>query len=398
MKKLLIFIICVGLLIPFTTSAAYDDVTIDNTVLFELDTIEGPATTITVDGTSGPFYVESMLIETNYIEIDLLDNSVITLSAAANTYFQVSKSSGSDDYTISNDCPYSMVTLTGTGAATKLKVEVTSDKPSCPGGGGYTYYPTNPSVTINEGAECTSSLDVTLNLTAGNTASVLVTNNDNFTTEPWQIFEDPMDLDWTLTDGDGEKTVTVLYRSISNTYSLPLKASIEYNSSGCPGEEPEGQAPEEPTDLDKLVPGDLIKGYGDTVYYYGLDGKRYVFPSAGTYYSWYSDFYGIKLLTDNDLSSIPLGGNVTYKPGVRMIKFWSSPKVYAVEKNGTLRWVETEDLAAALYAENWADLIEDINVAFFINYTIGEPIDSVDDFNPQEVEEQVVDINDDLGL
>ena len=48
----------------------------------------------------------------------------------------------------------------------------------------------------------------------------------------------------------------------------------------------------------ELVPGDLIKTAGSpTVYYYGYDGKRHAFPYEKIYYSWYSDFSGIKTVT-----------------------------------------------------------------------------------------------------
>ena len=66
--------------------------------------------------------------------------------------------------------------------------------------------------------------------------------------------------------------------------------------------------------------GSLIKAGGSAVYWYGADGKRYVFPNEKTYLSWYADFSGVQTVSDADLASIMIGGNVTYKPGVRMLK------------------------------------------------------------------------------
>jgi hypothetical protein len=74
------------------------------------------------------------------------------------------------------------------------------------------------------------------------------------------------------------------------------------------------------------------------------------------------------------MAAIPLGGNVTYRPGVKMIKIQSDPSVYAVDTGGVLRWVKTQELAEALYGQNWAKQVEDVSDAFFFNYTIGEPI------------------------
>jgi hypothetical protein len=84
--------------------------------------------------------------------------------------------------------------------------------------------------------------------------------------------------------------------------------------------------------------GDLIRGESfSAVYYVGLDGFRYVFPNDKAYFTWYSDFDDVKVITDAELSDIQIGGNVTYKPGVRMVKINTDPKTYAVDAGGTLR-------------------------------------------------------------
>jgi hypothetical protein len=75
-----------------------------------------------------------------------------------------------------------------------------------------------------------------------------------------------------------------------------------------------------------LSSGDLIKGSLPAVYYYGADAKRYVFPDVKTYETWYgSDFSSVKTITDTELATIPIGGNVTYRPGESMIKIQSDP-------------------------------------------------------------------------
>ena len=117
--------------------------------------------------------------------------------------------------------------------------------------------------------------------------------------------------------------------------------------------------------VNALTSGDLIKASTAAVYYYGADGKRYVFPNEKTYKTWYSDFSGVKVITDIELANIPIGGNVTYKPGVKMVKITTSLKVYAVAKNGTLRWVTSEAVATALYGSDWNKKIDDVPDAFF---------------------------------
>lgn len=139
-----------------------------------------------------------------------------------------------------------------------------------------------------------------------------------------------------------------------------------------------------PTQAATLTSGTLIKASGPAVYYYTAAGTRYVFPTEKTYKSWYADFSGVITVTDAELAAIPIGGNVTYRPGTRMVKITTDPKVYAVQ--GTeLRWVTSETLAAELFGENWAAQIDDIPDPFFVNYTVGADITSTDDFSATAV-------------
>lgn len=147
------------------------------------------------------------------------------------------------------------------------------------------------------------------------------------------------------------------------------------------------------------VPGDLVKMEGNnSVYYYGNDCKRYVFPNEKTYLTWYGGYASVKVISADDLYAISLSDNVTYRPGIKMVKITTNPKVYAVAKNGTLRWVKTEAVATALYGVDWNTKIDDVADAFFTNYTIGEDIDSADNYNVADAKSDSVNINVDKGL
>ncbi len=123
------------------------------------------------------------------------------------------------------------------------------------------------------------------------------------------------------------------------------------------------------------VPGVLIKGASNAaVYYCSRDGKRHAFPNEKIFHSWYDSFSGVVTVSDATLASISLGKSVTYRPGVRMVKVQTDPKVYAVAANGTLRWVQNEDDAAALYGADWNTKIDDLSDAFFADYTVGDPV------------------------
>ena len=160
-----------------------------------------------------------------------------------------------------------------------------------------------------------------------------------------------------------------------------------------------------PLAANAVTSGDLIKGSGTAVYYYGADAKRYVFPYQASYASWYgSAFAGVTTMTDADLIAIPFGGNVTVQPGmlaqvVSMDSPWMvmDPKVYAVEKGGVLRWVKTADVAVAIFGATWESKIVAIPEALLTNYTIGAEINAAGDYN-LATQEAVASINEDKGL
>lgn len=144
-------------------------------------------------------------------------------------------------------------------------------------------------------------------------------------------------------------------------------------------------------------PGQLIKASGPAVYYYSTDGRRYVFPNSATYFTWYDDFSGVVNVSDSELASIPIGGNVTYRPGIRLVKITTDPKVYAVDADGELRWVSSEAVARALYGDAWNAMVDDIPDAFFTNYRLGRDIVSATDFSPSDVRSRASSIASDMG-
>jgi hypothetical protein len=125
-------------------------------------------------------------------------------------------------------------------------------------------------------------------------------------------------------------------------------------------------------EADSLIRTELVS----TVYYCGTDGGRYVFQNESVFLSWYQDFEAVTFVSAEDMASIPLAGNVTYKPGSFMIKLLSSPKVYAVGQAGTLHWVETAAMAESMYGPSWATMVRDIPDGFWGAYEVGEDVTS----------------------
>ncbi len=156
----------------------------------------------------------------------------------------------------------------------------------------------------------------------------------------------------------GVVLTTVLWSVMATVLVAPLKAS----AAGC-------------------TSGSLIKGSLAAVYYCGADQKRYVFTNDKAYKTWYADFSGVTKISDADLASIQIGGNATYRPGVKMLKITSDPKVYAIAKGGVLRAIGSETVASCLYGSTWNKQIDDISDAFFTNYTVGNAINACGDFD-----------------
>lgn len=151
--------------------------------------------------------------------------------------------------------------------------------------------------------------------------------------------------------------------------------------------------------LSSLQSGDLIRGQSfSSVYYYGADGMRYVFPNDKVYFTWYADFKNVKWVSDADLTKIQIGGNVTYRPGVKMLKINSDPTVYAVSKNGTLRPIKSELTAIDTYGKLWNKMIDDVPDAFFGNYKIGSPIELPSQYSVFAEKKEVTNVNEDKSL
>lgn len=122
--------------------------------------------------------------------------------------------------------------------------------------------------------------------------------------------------------------------------------------------------------------GDIFKITGaSTLYYLGNDGRRYVYPNEHVYKSYHVGFDNVKEYSAEEVGAIPLGGNMKVAPGTWLIKIISDPKVYAVEPGGILRWVQSESIAEKLYGTEWNKKIIDVDVSYFVDYKMGDPIE-----------------------
>lgn len=165
-----------------------------------------------------------------------------------------------------------------------------------------------------------------------------------------------------VTNEQGEALWTIT-SSIDNTFTFKLV--FDDNK----------ELPQQPSIrfIDATLGGELIKGKTSSAVYLLRDGKRFVFPTQSVYESYYSDFSQVRVVTDSELAQYQLGGNITYRPG-SLIKVPSLSKVYRVNQNNEINWIESEEKARLMYGPTWASLVHDVNDSYFINYTIGDRV------------------------
>lgn len=110
------------------------------------------------------------------------------------------------------------------------------------------------------------------------------------------------------------------------------------------------------------------------VYAMGCDGTRHLFPDELTYKTWWTNFEDVAFVDENFMAYHEAGANATIRPGTDLIKTSSDPKVYAVEPNGILRWIPSEEIATSLFGTSWNARIVDVSEDFFSDYTIGDDL------------------------
>ncbi|MBT4856968.1 hypothetical protein HON52_02150 [Candidatus Uhrbacteria bacterium] len=169
--------------------------------------------------------------------------------------------------------------------------------------------------------------------------------------------------------------------------------------SGDSGDSDDSGDVEESADTSTLIKmqcegGEAADDPCKAVYYYGSDEMRHAFTNEKVYFTWYEDFDDVIVVTDEFMSSISLGPNVTYHPGTKMVKFLTVNTVYVVEQGGVLRGITSEDVATDLYGSDWNTKIDDISDAFFGNYSFGDDVDDASDYDVDDALDSVSSLDD----
>jgi len=191
--------------------------------------------------------------------------------------------------------------------------------------------------TINEGAKETSSryVDLKLNYSEGIETVAFANSSDGFET----TYQVQKSFPWVLSSGTGDKTVYIKYTDGYGA-SKVVSRKIRYV---------------EPSRY--LKEGTLIKGQGDTIYYYGFDGKLHAFLHNAIYHSWFKDFLNVTVVSQPKIREYQIGSPMCMRPGTWLLRFSNSSRVYAVEPGCTLRPIRSEAEAYILYGKDWGKKI-----------------------------------------
>lgn len=171
--------------------------------------------------------------------------------------------------------------------------------------------------------------------------------------------------------------------------ALIIRSTVTAPSS--PVELPPEHATEAPRDYMKsydstntqIRVGDVLTSMGlESIYYVAPTMHRYVFPNQATFQTWYPvPAMNVKSIDRESLEAIPLSSNVTYRPGMRIIKFATDPEYYVVSKGGILHAASTSILKK-LYGSDWTKRVDALEEYYRADYTIGTSITSSSDYSP----------------
>ena len=117
------------------------------------------------------------------------------------------------------------------------------------------------------------------------------------------------------------------------------------------------------------------------------NGDRRTFTEDQIFYTWEETMNIVLTVTEEEVTTLPLVGNMPAKPGVVLVKITSDTTVFWVQDvegepfDPVLRPIADEATAVALIGSNWADYVIDIPDPFFVDYTVdwNDPV-TIDNF------------------
>lgn len=178
-------------------------------------------------------------------------------------------------------------------------------------------------------------------------------------------------------DGDNNSTSgSTATINVKNTKHTEVKPPVVVSNKIHSGDLIKMQCPEKNLSIDHPC---------KSVYYVGEDDKRHPFLNETVYFSWYQDFDELEIVSSGTMADIELGETVLYQPGSVLVKFPTSPEIYAIGSKSELRAYESESLVEKDYGSRWKSKIVLVSEQQFSIFKIGSKIDSSGDFDPSDI-------------
>lgn len=265
-------------------------------------------------------------------------------------------------------------------------------------GAATTVVPQFTSVQVENQASCITSPLVTLELRARDATSVLIGNESQYLSSEWEeMTQDYMKRIWQVTEGDGEKTVYVRFRSETGDQSFDESVTVildtqtncgiaqESDSLLTPEESEreeingeESQVTEE-QETTLISFGDVIKMPSvKTVYFIDELGMRRPFEEPFTYFTWYDSYKYVKVVDPALLVRYPLSSFMPPKAGTVLVKTRESSLVYYIDAQNDAslavekRLIPSEEVAVALFGEDWTAYVHDVRPELLQQLPTGE--------------------------
>lgn len=132
----------------------------------------------------------------------------------------------------------------------------------------------------------------------------------------------------------------------------------------------------------ELEPGDLYTVPGDSaVFILTEDMEAMYFPNAEVFFTWFENFDGVNVISPEQSGAYPLADTpgVNFRPGSRLVKITTNPRVYAVGPDNMRHWIPSGEVAEELYGPAWASIVRDVHVYHWANLEDGDDVDGPHD-------------------
>lgn len=389
MKKKLFYFIPLLALVPIVAWSAYNDVTIDQ----EGITINLPSNGANYTMTRST-RVESFSVNSDNIEFEMKDNSIVELQSANRHNFTVSTCE-----VLSRDCSTTLsAVIVQCRSSVTLKITpsgscstATSGGASSGGGGSGTTgpgaspstptapsapKPTTVTITINRPVQIAlTSASHSVTVSSASASKVTITIKSNPITLTLNT-DESKEVD---TNGDGANDLKVTYHGLDET-GRPRLSFLEIVAVKAPEKTPATTTP--PAPAKPACALTELKAYkypaSPAVYYLTAQCTKRPFSRPQVFFTYFDSWNDVSLTTkekldsvgDDTLGFLPWGPKFDPQYGA-LVKIVTDPKVYLLLSDEKY-WITSETVFTTLgYKWNW---IEDIDTRLLDKYKVGAEI------------------------